>query len=66
MIRADNLSGSKKSSVSIYYKEFLAVPLVEVKDLNECVILCALRTKEDMWSKSIDHLVKHRMSLTFF
>ena len=36
--RADNPSDSKKGGVGIYYKEFLAVRPVEVKNLNECVI----------------------------
>ena len=35
---ADNPSDSKKGGVGIYYKEFLAVRPVEVKNLNECVI----------------------------
>ena len=37
-ITADNPCDSKKGSVAIYYKEFLAVRSVEVKNLNECVI----------------------------
>ena len=38
LIRADNPSNSKKYGVDIYYKDFLAVHSVEVKNLNECVI----------------------------
>ena len=38
LIRADNPSDSKKGDVGIYYKEFLAVCRVEVKNLNECLI----------------------------
>ena len=38
LIRADNPSDSKKGDVGIYYKEFLAVRPVEVKNLNECLI----------------------------
>ena len=38
LIRADNPSDSKKGEVGIYYKQFLAVRPVEVKNLNECVI----------------------------
>ena len=38
LIRADNPSDSKKGGVGIYYKEFLAVCRVEVKNLNECLI----------------------------
>ena len=38
LIRADNPSDSKKGGVGIYYKEFLAVRPVEVKNLNECLI----------------------------
>ena len=38
LIRADNLSDSKKGGVAIYYKEVLAVRPVEVKNLNKCVI----------------------------
>ena len=38
LIRADNPSDSKKGGVGIYYKEFLAVRPVEVKNLNESVI----------------------------
>ena len=38
LIRADSPSNSKKSSVGIYYKEFLAVRSVEIKNLNECVV----------------------------
>ena len=38
LIRADNPSDSKKGGVGIYYKEFLAVHPVEVKNLNECLI----------------------------
>ena len=38
LITADNPSDSKKGSVAIYYKEFLVVRSVEVKNLNECVI----------------------------
>ena len=34
LIRADNPSDSKKGGVGIYYKEFLAVRPVEVKNLN--------------------------------
>ena len=37
-ITADNPCDSKKGSVAIYYKEFLAVRSVEVKNLNESVI----------------------------
>ena len=67
LIRADNPSDSKKGGVGICYKEFLAVRPIEVKNLNECVIFeCPLKRKGDMWSHSIDHLVKHKMSFTFF
>ena len=38
LIRADNPRDSKKGGVGIYYKEFLAVRPVEVKNRNECVI----------------------------
>ena len=38
LIRVDNLSDSKKGSVGIYYKKFLAVRPVEIKNLNEFVI----------------------------
>ena len=38
LIKADNPSDSKNGGVGIYYKEFLAVCPVEVKNLNECVI----------------------------
>ena len=38
LIRAGNPSDSKKGGVDIYYKEFLAVRPVEIKNLNECVI----------------------------
>ena len=38
LIRTDNPSDGKKGSVGIYYKEFLAVGSVEVRNLNECVI----------------------------
>ena len=38
LIRADYPSDSKKGGVSIYYKEFLSVRSVEIKNLNECVI----------------------------
>ena len=37
LIRADNRSDSKKGSVGISYKEFLAVRPVKVKNLNEWV-----------------------------
>ena len=37
LIRPDTPSNSKKGGVGIYYKEFLAVLLVGVKNLNECV-----------------------------
>ena len=39
LIRAENPSDSKKGGVGIYYKEVLAVLPVEVKNLNECLIL---------------------------
>ena len=39
LIRADNLSDSKKGGKGIYYKELLAIRPVEVKNLNECIIL---------------------------
>ena len=65
--RADNAGDSKPGDVGIYYKEFLAVHLVEVKNLNEEVILKnPLKTKGDTKPHSIDRLVKHMMSLTFF
>ena len=65
LIRADNPSHSKKSSVGIYYKEVLAVCSVEVKSLNECIMFeVYIKKKEDIWSHY--HLVKHKMSLTFF
>ena len=38
LIRADNPSDSKKDGVGIYYKEFLAVRPVVVKNLNECLV----------------------------
>ena len=38
LIRADNPNDSKNGGVGIYYKEFLTVFPVEVKNLNECVI----------------------------
>ena len=38
LIRAGNPSDSKKGGVGIYYKEFLAVRPIEVKNLNECLI----------------------------
>ena len=38
LMRADNPSNSKNGGVGIYYKEFLAVHPVEVKNLNKCVI----------------------------
>ena len=38
LIRADNSSDSKKGGAGIYYKEFLAVRPVKVKNLNECLI----------------------------
>ena len=38
LIRTDNPSDSKKGGVGIYYKDFLAVLPVEVKNLNQCVI----------------------------
>ena len=38
LIRADNPSDSKKDGVGIYYKEYLAVRPVVVKNLNECLI----------------------------
>ena len=38
LIRTDSPSDSKKGSVDIYYKEFLAVRSVEVKNLTKCVI----------------------------
>ena len=38
LVKADNPSKSKKGSVGIYKKEFLAVRPVEVKNLNECLI----------------------------
>ena len=38
LIRANNPSDSKKGGVGIYYKEFLTVRPVEVKNLNACVI----------------------------
>ena len=38
LIRADKPRYGKKGGVGIYYKEFLAVFPVEVKNLNECVI----------------------------
>ena len=38
LIRTDNPSNSKRGGVGIYYKEFLAVHPVEVKNLNECVL----------------------------
>ena len=67
LIRADNPNNSKKGGVAIYYKEFLAVRPVEVKNLNECIISEVFnKTKGDMWSHSINQLVKHKMSLTFF
>ena len=49
LIRADNPSDSKKGGVGIYYKEFLAVRPVEVKNLNECVISeASIKEKRDM------------------
>ena len=67
LIRADNPSDSKKDAVGIYYKEFLAVRPVEVKNLNECLIFeVSIKNKRDMWSHSIDRLVKHNTSLIFF
>ena len=38
LIRAGNPSDSKKDGVHICYKGFLAIRLVKVKNLNECVI----------------------------
>ena len=38
LIRADNPNDSKKGGVGIYYKDFLAVGSVKVKNLNECLI----------------------------
>ena len=38
LIRADNANDSKKGGVGIYYKDFLAVGSVKVKNLNECLI----------------------------
>ena len=44
LIRADN--DSKKGGAGIYYKEFLAVGPVEVKNLNECIIFdMSIKTK---------------------
>ena len=64
--RADNAGDSKTGGVGIYYKKFLAVHRVEVKNLNEGVILKnPLKTKGDTKPHSIDRLVKHKMSLTF-
>lgn len=37
LFRTDNLNDSKNSIVGIYYKKFLAVRSVEVKNLSECV-----------------------------
>ena len=37
-MRADNSNDSKKGGVGIYYKEFLAVRSVEVKNLNKSVV----------------------------
>ena len=67
LIRADNPSHSKKGGVGIYYKEFLAAGSVKVKNLNECLIFeVSIKNKRDMWSHSIDRLVKHKTSLIFF
>ena len=63
LIRADNPRDNKKGGVGIYYKEFLPVRPVEVKNLNECIIFEVFIKKKRV---SIDHLVKHKMSLTFF
>ena len=38
LTRANNPSESKKGGVGIYYKRFLAVCPVEVKNLNECLV----------------------------
>ena len=67
LIRAGNPSDSKKGDVGIFYKNFLAVCSVKVKNLNECIIFkMSSKTKRDMWSHSIDCLVKQKMSLTCF
>ena len=58
LIRADSPSNSKKSSVGIYYKEFLAVRSVEIKNLNECVVFeVSIENKRDC----VDSL-KHKLS----
>ena len=64
LIRADNFSDSKKGGVDIYLKEFTAVRPVKVK--NAQYLKCPLKTKWDMWSHSIDRLIKHKTGLTFF
>ena len=67
LIRVDNSIDSKKGDVIIWYREFLAVCPVKVKNLNECLIdEVSLKKKADMPFHSIDHLVKHKTSLTFF
>ena len=67
LIRADNPSDSKKGGVGIYQKEFLAVRPVEVKNLNEFLIIeVSIKTKGDMWSHSVDRIVQRKTSLIFF
>ena len=49
LIRAGNPSDSKKGDVGIFYKNFLAVCSVKVKNLNECIIFkMSSKTKRDM------------------
>ena len=48
LIKPDNARDKKTGDVGIYYKEFLAVRLVEVKNLNECVIFeASIKSKRE-------------------
>ena len=67
LIRSDHPCNTKRGCVFIYYKESLAVSIVNITSLTECLVgEVTIQKKKDMLLLCIDLLVKVLLNLNPF
>ena len=67
LIRSDHPGNTKRDGVCIYYKESLAVRILNIISLTECLVCeVTIQKKKDMLVLCIDFLVKALLNLNPF
>ena len=66
LIQSDHPSSTKRGGVRIYYREFLAVRVVNIAFLNEYLVKLQYKIKKDMLLLCIDLATKALLNLNSF